>query len=614
MCSVVGYIGKGLSREFIMAGLARLEYRGYDSAGFACLDPHDSRIMYAKSAGRLQCLVEQVEQTPIDGFVSIGHTRWSTHGKATKENAHPHFDCEKKISVVHNGIIENHHKLRKQLEEGGHIFHSQTDTEVVAHLFEVLLLSHKTFKAAVVDLVNHLEGAYALIVLLQDYPDRMVLIRKRSPLCVGIGDDEMFIASDLLAFADKTSKVLFIPDKSFAIIRKDMIELYSFNGHRLAIRAEEVAVDLNCYKKNEYEHYMLKEIYEQKNTIHTTINFLSSISTHIWDHIGISARYAQQLNKLHLIGCGTSWHAARIAQFFFEHIIQLPTQVFLASEFRHMSFFPEEKNLYIVLSQSGETADTLEALRLINSMELPTIALTNVASSTMVREAGGFLLTHAGPEIAVASTKSFSTQLAALYWLVHRLGIEKGILSVDQFKMAEEDILVVAEVLENSIEVYKFTIINSLARRYAQYKKALFLGRHISYPFALEAALKLKEIAYVFAQCYPAGELKHGALALVDTETPVFVFSHQDPVIYQKLVSNVQEVKARGAHVVAFTFDGQDELCRLADTYFVIPNVKPLLGPLAMTGLMQFFFYAIAKELGCPIDKPRNLAKSVTVE
>ena len=614
MCSVVGYIGKKLSRAFIMEGLARLEYRGYDSAGIACLDPQDGRIMFAKSAGRLQCLTEQLKQLPINGFVSVGHTRWSTHGAATQENAHPHFDCEKKISVVHNGIIENHHQLRKQLEEGEHIFHSQTDTEVVAHLFEVLLLSHKTFKAAIVDLISHLEGAYALIMMLQDYPDRMVLIRKRSPLCIGIGDDEMFVASDLLAFADKTNKILFIPENSFAIIRNDIIELYDFNGKRLPISIQEITVDLNFREKHEYEHYMLKEIYEQKNTIHATINFLSSISAHIWDHIGISAHYAQQLDKLHLIGCGTSWHAARISQFFFEHIIRLPTQVSLASEFRHMSFFPEKKSLYIALSQSGETADTLEALRLINAMELPTIALTNIASSTMVREAGGFLLTQAGPEIAVASTKSFSTQLAALYWLAHRLGLEKGILSEDQFKMAEEDILVTAEILENSIEVYKLTIVNSLARRYAQYKKALFLGRHISYPFALEAALKLKEIAYVFAQCYPAGELKHGPLALIDAETPVFIFSHQDPVIYQKLLSNFQEVKARGAHVVAFAFEGQDELCRLADTHFIIPNVKPLLGPLAMTGLMQFLFYAIAKELGCPIDKPRNLAKSVTVE
>lgn len=614
MCSVVGYIGKKLSRGFITEGLARLEYRGYDSAGFACLDSQDNRIMYAKAAGRLQCLTEQLQQSMIDGFISMGHTRWSTHGVATQENAHPHFDCEKKIAVVHNGIIENHHQLRKKLEESDHIFYSQTDTEVVAHLFEAFLLSHKTFKAAVVDLVNHLEGAYALIMLLQDYPDRMVVVRKRSPLCIGIGDDEMFVASDLLAFADKTNKVLFIPENSFAIIYNDLIELYNFEGKRVPISIQEIFTDINFHEQHEYEHFMLKEIYEQKNAIHSTINFLSSIGTHIWDYIGISTQYAKQLDKLHLIGCGTSWHAARIAQFFFEHILQLKTQVSLASEFRYMPFFLEKNGLYIALSQSGETADTLEALRLINTMQLPTLALTNIASSTMVREAGGFLLTQAGPEIAVASTKSFSTQLAALYWLAHRLGLERGVISEEQFAMAQEDILVAAEILENSIEVYKLSITNSLAKHYAQYKKALFLGRHISYPFALEAALKLKEIAYVFAQCYPAGELKHGPLALVDGETPVFVFSHQDATIYQKLVSNVQEVKARGAHVVLFAFEGQDELHRLADTYFVIPKVKPLLGPLAMAGLMQFLFYEIAKELGCPIDKPRNLAKSVTVE
>ncbi|MGB8366812.1 MAG: isomerizing glutamine--fructose-6-phosphate transaminase, partial [Candidatus Babeliales bacterium] len=352
MCSVVGYIGKKFSRAFIMEGLARLEYRGYDSAGFACLDSQDNRIMYAKEAGRLQYLIEQLKQSVTDGFVSVGHTRWSTHGAATQENAHPHFDCEKKIAVVHNGIIENHHQLRKQLEEGEHVFYSQTDTEVVAHLFEALLISHKTFKAAVVDLVNHLEGAYALIMLLQDYPDRMVLIRKRSPLCIGIGDDEMFVASDLLAFVDKTNKVLFIPENSFAIIYNDLIELYNFDGHRLPIVVQEIAADVNFNEQHEYEHFMLKEIYEQKNSIHSTINFLSSISEHIWDYIGVSSQYVQQLNKLNLIGCGTSWHAARIAQFFFEHIVTLPTHVFLASEFRHMSFFPEKNSLYVALSQS----------------------------------------------------------------------------------------------------------------------------------------------------------------------------------------------------------------------------------------------------------------------
>lgn len=614
MCSVVGYIGKHYSRAAILEGLGRLEYRGYDSAGFACLHPQDHRLVYAKAEGRLTNLVKQFEQKPIDGYIGIGHTRWSTHGIATTQNAHPQFDCQKTISIVHNGIIENHHELRDRLCQMGHIFHSQTDTETIAHLFESLLVSHQTFKGAVIDLVNQLAGAYAFIAILQEEPDLMLAVRRRSPLCIGIGDDEMFIASDVLAFAGKTKKVLFMPDNSFALVRRNMIELYDFFGKPLVINVQEVNFDWSSQEKQGYEHYMLKEIYEQKNAIYATITFLRSISSHIWDHIGLSRDQVKNLTSLNLIGCGTSWHAGRIAQFFFEEICQLPTRVKLASEFRYMSFFSEKNTVFVMISQSGETADTLEALRLVHSKDLPTVALTNVSSSTMVREADGFLLTQAGQEIAVASTKAFATQIAALYWLAHRLAHEKGMISHAQMEIAEEEILVAAEVLENSIENYKRLIDSTLAKKYASYKKAIFLGRHISYPFALEAALKLKEISYIFAQCYPAGELKHGPLALVDENTPTFIFSHHDELIYQKLVANAQEIKARNGHLVAFAFEGQQELIALADQSFIIPQVKPLLGPLAMTGLMQFLIYSIAKELGRPIDLPRNLAKSVTVE
>jgi len=614
MCSVVGYIGKNYSRDFVLEGLSRLEYRGYDSAGFACLSPENNRLVYLKSGGPISNLIQQIEQSPIDGYLGIGHTRWSTHGVANRENAHPQFDCHKTISIVHNGIIENYQELKAMLVEAGHVFHSTTDTETIAHLFEAYLLSHKTFKAAVVDLVNHLQGAYAFISILQDYPDVMVVVRKRAPLCIGIGDDEMYVASDLLAFAGRTKKVLFMPDETFAIIKKDMIELYDFAGKPVAGNLQEVTVDWTAYGKQGHEHFMLKEIYEQNNAIHETVSFLKSISNKIWDHLGITSEQAKTLSSINILGCGTSWHAARIAQFFFEQICLMPTTVLLASEMRYMSFFADPKGLYVAVSQSGETADTLEAIRLINSMNLFTVGLTNVASSALVRESVGFLLTQAGQEVAVASTKAFSTQVAALYWLSHRLALEKGIISKTQMEQAQADLLVAAEVLENSIENYKIDIITKHAKQYARYTKAIFLGRHISYPFAMEAALKLKEISYVFAECYPAGELKHGPLALVDQETPVFIFSHQDPVIYQKILSNAQEVKSRSGHLVAFVFEGQHELFNIADLAFIIPKVNPLLGPLAMTGLMQFFVYQIAVELGRPIDKPRNLAKSVTVE
>ncbi len=614
MCSVVGYIGNRYCKKFVLEGLRRLEYRGYDSAGFACLNPEDNRLLYLKAEGKLDNLSDELENSSIDGFLGIGHTRWATHGLSTEQNAHPHFDCQKKLSVVHNGIVENHHELRQQLVQAGHVFHSETDTEIIAHLFEALLISHKTFKAALIELVNRLEGAFAFVSIMQDLPDTMILVRKRSPLCIGIGDGQMFVASDLLAFVKKTNKVLFLPDKSFALVRNDMIELYDFSGKALPIVIQEIDVDIDAHEKKGHSHYMLKEIYEQKNAISETIDFLKKIDSQIWSHLGISSEYAKELESISIVGCGTSWHAARIAQFFFETIALTPTKVNLASEFRYMNFFPSKNSLYIAVSQSGETADTLEAVRFVNDIKLPTIAVTNVASSSMVRESDGFLLTQAGQEIAVASTKAFSTQIAALFWLANRLALEKGIITRKQMDLSQEDLLVAAEVLENSIENYKFDIIQRHAKKYAAYKKTIFLGRNISYPFAMEAALKLKEISYVFAQCYPAGELKHGPLALIDSETPVFVFSHQDPLLYSKIVANTQEVKARDGHVVVFAFEGQDELCELADLSFVFPRVNPLLGPLAMTGLMQFFVYQIAKELGRPIDKPRNLAKSVTVE
>ncbi len=614
MCSVVGYIGMKESRAIVLEGLSRLEYRGYDSAGFACIDPDDNRLMYAKSEGKLSQLVSRLQDDPIDGFAGIGHTRWSTHGASSEQNAHPHFDCHKQISVVHNGIIENHHELKRQLEAAGHSFHSQTDSETIAHLFEAALTGARALPDALKQLVGRLQGAYAFVSLLQDYPDTIIAVRKRSPLCIGIGEGQMFVASDMLAFAGKAQNVLFMPDESFALVKKDGVELYSFDGTSLPFTVQEIDVTWDLYEKQGHEHYMLKEIYEQKTAIHDTVDFLHSVKDRVWDDLGMTAQQIRDLDSINLIGCGTSWHAGYIAKFFFETICMLPTQLHLGSEFRYLPFFPSQKSMFVAISQSGETADTLEAVRMVHDCKMPTVALTNISSSTMVREADGFLLTQAGREIAVASTKAFSTQLTALYWLAHRIAHEKKMISLEQLERSQEDLLVAAEVLENAIENYKLLIIKELAPRYARYRKMLFLGRHSSYPFAMEAALKLKEIAYIFATAYPAGELKHGPLALIDTDIPVIIFSHQDSLIYQKLLVNAQEVKARGGHIIAFAFDGQSELIELADVVFEIPRVKPLLGPLAMTGLMQFFFYAIAKELGRAIDKPRNLAKSVTVE
>ena len=614
MCGLAGYIGHGWSKGYVIQGLSRLEYRGYDSAGFSCLNDAHSCILSHKTTGHLANLIECLEASPIDGHLGIGHTRWATHGAISQENAHPQFDCHRKISLAHNGIIENYRALKQELHAQGHVFVSQTDTEVVAHLLESLLQEKKSIKEAFEALVNRLEGAYALVCICQDFPDQLLIARRGSPLCVGVGEHEMFVSSDLLAFADKTNKVLFLPNNSYALLKKDEVKLYSFSGIPLPTVVQEVDTSWIDIEKKGFEHFMLKEIYEQKQVIQKTILSLQILGQNLWSNLGVSADYIKKMSSLTLIGCGTSWHAARIAQFFFEEITKLPTKVALASEFRLMSFFPDERGLYIAITQSGETADTLEALRMINGHGLHTVGLTNVASSTVAREAGGYLVTHAGQEIAVASTKAFSTQLATLYWLAHKIAIQKGMLSADSIERACQDVAIAAHVLEDAIELYKDDIITTLAPHYAQYKKCIFLGRHISYPFAMESALKLKEISYMFAQCYPAGELKHGPIALIDAETPIFLFSCLDELVYPKLVSNAQEVKARKGHLVIFAFEGQEELMQLADQLFVIPRVSKLLAPLAMTGLMQFFVYQIAKELGCPIDKPRNLAKSVTVE
>jgi glucosamine--fructose-6-phosphate aminotransferase (isomerizing) len=613
MCSVVGYVGQRQSCSLVLDGLSRLEYRGYDSSGFACID-EQSHLVCAKSVGKLSNLVHMLQEKPIDGTVGIGHTRWSTHGIPSEKNAHPHFDCHKKVSVVHNGIIENYQLLKKDLEFQGHVFSSDTDTEVIAHLFEQEWAHAGSLKQAVLRTVHQLEGAYACVLLCENEPGRLVGIRKSSPLCVGRGKNEFFIASDVLAFAGQVEEVAFLPQETFAFVTSDTVNAYDFSGNVVSLTFEKLDALWIAAEKEGHEHFMLKEIYEQKNAIYKTATLCSSLGTSFWEKSGISSEAMKAIKRIKIIGCGTSWHAGRIAEFFFEETTKLPTTAALASEFRYRTFFPESDTLYIAISQSGETADTLEAVRMLRQQGQHTLALTNVASSTLVRECEGFFLTQAGPEMAVASTKAFTTQIAALYWLSNRMGYERGIINEEGLAHAQDMLLVAGELLENGIDIYKHQIFEKLAPFYAQFDTFIFLGRHISYPFALEAALKLKEIAYIFSQAYPAGELKHGPLALVDDQTPVCIFSHPDPAIYQKILSNAQEVASRKGHILSFSFEGQKELQHLSQTSFVFPVIHSHLSVIAMTGVMQIFMYAIAKTRGCEIDRPRNLAKSVTVE
>lgn len=605
MCSVVGFIGSKNSQSQVLEGLLRLEYRGYDSAGFACVDQQTGHIACVKTPGSVAQLQEQLLQTPIDGHIGIGHTRWSTHGVASEQNAHPHVDCRKQISLVHNGIIENYYELREQLALQGHLFVSQTDSEVIAHLFESLIIQTADIYQATMQLVHVLRGAYACVVFDQNFPDTLVAIRRRSPLCIGKGAAGFFVASDELAFAGKVDQVLFMPDESFALVTRQGIQLYNFLGKQLTDTFQPASSTWHLDDKQGYAHYMLKEIYEQKRVIYDIVKYVRLVS--------LPSSLAS-LSRVYLLGCGTSLHAGRIGQFFFEAIAQVPTMPVLASEFRYMPLFSSPESICFALSQSGETADTLEAVRGLIQKQIPVVAITNVPTSSLARESGSAIEMKAGPEIAVASTKAFTAQVAVLYWLAHYIAYTKGLIAETDVKRAENELLICAELLENSIERYKNIITELLAAQYSVYKHFIFLGRHVSSPFAAEAALKLKEISYLFVDCYPAGELKHGSIALIDAHTPVFIFSVLDREIYQKLVANAQEVKARSGHLVVFAFEGQEELIRLADTVFIFPQVAPLLAPLVMTGVMQFFAYQIALLLGRSIDKPRNLAKSVTVE
>ncbi len=615
MCSVVGYVGKQQSCSLVLEGLTRLEYRGYDSAGFACFDSRDGNLRCAKAVGQISGLADKLHAFSLDGHVGMGHTRWATHGQATEDNAHPHFDCKQQCAVVHNGIIENYHTLRTALKAEGHIFYSDTDTEVIAHLFEHSLKATHNALLSLKEVVAQLTGAYACVLLSQNDPDSLYLIRKGAPLCLGIGEGEFFVASDPLAFSGKVTKVIFLPNGSFGKITKDSYELFDCDGNPLFIVPQLIDAQWISTGKEGHSHYMLKEIFEQKRAIEKTVHFCELMSDQLETILGISSEEIKAIEKVVFVGCGTSWHAGRIAEFFFESIVGIPATAVLASEFRHRAFFAQENTLFVAISQSGETADTLEAVRLIKETgDVATVALTNSASNTMTRECKGSLVTQAGPEIAVASTKAFSTQIAALYWLANRIAFEKGLLTQEAFAHSTQELLGTAQVLETTIENYRDSINSHDAAFYGNFKHVIFLGRHISYPFALEAALKLQEISYVFAQAYPAGELKHGPLALVDSSTPVFIFSNSDPEIYQKIVANAQEVKARKGHLVVFACQGQTELIALADRAFIFPAIAPLLLPLAMTGVMQFFCYALAKAAGRPIDKPRNLAKSVTVE
>jgi glucosamine--fructose-6-phosphate aminotransferase (isomerizing) len=534
MCSVVGYVGDKDASLCLLEGLALLEYRGYDSAGIACINNHELNIV--KECGYLSNLEQSVYQQRCIGNIGIGHTRWATHGKATRQNAHPHSDCHNKVAVVHNGIIENCTQLISQLEKDGHIFSSQTDTEVIAHLIAILFKQHDDLQGLVSELVEKLKGAYSFLALITIQPKTIIAVRNQSPLCIGIGDGEMFVASDVLAFAHYTKKVIFLPDQTFALVNKDVINVFDFDGKQVYVKSQEITIDNQIAKKDSYQHFMLKELYEQPKVIVDTI---SSLQEQFEKQC--ASHDLKRIEQIHFIACGTSRHACLLAESFFSKIAKIKTSVHLSSEFIHEQFFNAPNTWYVFVSQSGETADTLNALRKVKQeTSAQTMAIVNVATSTMAREVDVVLCTKAGPEIAVASTKTFTASVALLYWLAQKCAHTKSLVSDHAFDSVMHELAHASFVLQQSLDTHRETISFSIATKFIDASYIIFLGRQQGYVLAQEAALKVQELAYMPALAFAAGELKHGPMALIEGELPVIIFSSQDATMYKKIISNAQ--------------------------------------------------------------------------
>lgn len=611
MCGIVGYLGKDSALPRLLDGLARLEYRGYDSAGVSL---HlGSSLKTYKTAGRLsslQALLE--EEKPTCTQLGIGHVRWATHGEPSTVNAHPHLDAKGKIAVVHNGIIENYVSLRQELENLGYIFKSQTDTEVIPHLLAEELKAGCQWLEAIRRALAKLRGSYALAILNQDRPGELVGARMGSPLVVGRGEAEYYLSSDIPAFLHKTRQVLPLSDGEIVQISSQGLTLYDLEGQKLEREAMTVAWDPISAEKGGFEDFMLKEIHEQPQAVQdTTRGRITAEGQVELGELGLEREFVEQLQRIYIVACGTAFHAGLVGKKMIESIAGIPVEVDLASEFRYRDPLLEEHCLTIAISQSGETADTLAAFLEAKARGSELLAICNVLGSTIAREAGRVLYTWAGPEIAVASTKAYLTQLVALYLLALDLGAKRGRLSSQEVAQSTANLMelpqAIAQILAAERELKK------LASQLARCQDIFYIGRGLDQAVAMEGQLKLKEISYIHAEAYAAGELKHGALALITEDVPVVALATQ-PYLAEKMLSNIREVKARGAVVIAVTTKDQTQIASAADHSFFIPQVDPLIAPLVAVIPMQLLAYYVAKAKDCDVDKPRNLAKSVTVE
>ena len=609
MCGIVGLVSNKNVSHKLYNSLKNLEYRGYDSVGMCFL--YNNNFHLKKGVGKLDEVHKRVNFLRFKGKVGIAHCRWSTHGGVTEANAHPHSDCTNKISVVHNGIIENYSELKEELIKKGHKFSSQTDTEVVAHLIEEYMNGHKIEKALELAL-KKIEGSYALGILHADSPEKLFAARNERPLIIGVGHDENFIASDVPSILSYTNRVVYLDDKEIAVLTKDNFNVFDLNGNERHKKVHTINWSKEAAEKGGYKHFMLKEIYEQPRAIADTLNGRLANNHVVFEkEFGLSNDYLKKIKRMVIVACGTSWHAGLVGEFMLEELAKIPVQVEYASEFRYRHPLLDENTLVIAISQSGETADTIAALKEAKKHGAKTLAICNVIGSSITRISDGIIYTRTGPEIGVASTKAFTTQLAVLYLLTILLSKIRRTLNEKQIKDMIEGIrripLQLPSVLHEDGEILK------CAELYHKKTNSLYLGRGINFPIALEGALKLKEVSYIHAEGYPAAEMKHGPIALINEDMPVIFIATQDKV-YGKILSNIEEVKSRGGRVIAIATEGDEQIGEKVDHVFYIPKTIDALIPLLSVIPLQLLAYHTAVMRGCDVDKPRNLAKSVTVE
>ncbi len=609
MCGIVGYIGKDNVVPVLIEGLKKLEYRGYDSAGIAFIQ--DGELKLRRSVGKLRELEGQIAGQALHGNIGIGHTRWATHGRPSEDNAHPHRAGD--IVVVHNGIIENYLHLKRELVEEGCVFASETDTEVICHLINRYVQKGQDLETAVRSAIGELKGAYAIGVINKAEPDKVIGARDGSPLIVGLAAGEFFIASDVPAILAYTRDVIILEDKEMAVLTPEGIQVKDLEGSPREKKTTKILWNPVMAEKSGYKHFMLKEIYEQPRAIMDTIRGrISQDSGDVYlEDVQLSADDLKKIRKIFVVACGTSWHSGLVGKFMVEEMARIPVEVDIASEFRYRSPIIDGETLIVPITQSGETADTLAATKEARRLGAKVISICNVVGSSITRESDGVIYTHAGPEIGVASTKAFTSQLTALFLLALHLGRVHGNLSAERSREFMEELVKIPGRLEHIFECDEQ--ISEVARHYHKASDFLFLGRGYNYPIALEGALKLKEISYIHAEGYPAGEMKHGPIALIDENLPVVVIAPSDG-IYEKVLANVEEVKARGGQVIAVATEGDHDITGKADHVFFIPATIPQLTPILTVVPLQLLSYHVAEQLGCDVDQPRNLAKSVTVE